>query len=145
MPELFISSTRRTTTMTPTTIPVSGRNTDASSRPRASDPGDPYRDICETLHALLTRKRGYYGCEEENPLQNALGVREQGILPWLYQLARIGEKLRRCGGLQGALVNDRTRRIRETLLDIAGHAVVAIAVLDHEEKENESEDASVVA
>lgn len=97
-----------------------------------------------TLHTLLTRKRGYYGCAAEHPLENALGVRDQGIAPWLYQLARIGEKLRRCGGLQGAIVSDRYRRIRETLLDIAGHAVVAIAVLDYEEKWHEPEADSVV-
>lgn len=125
--------------MTPTTIPVSGASTDEYSRLPVSDHGDPYGEICETLHKLLTRKRGYYGCAQDNPLENALGVQEQGIEPWLYQLARIGEKLRRCGGLQGAIVNDRQRRIRETLMDIAGHAVVAIAVLDYEENQRESQ------
>lgn len=129
--------------MTHTTIRVSGASTEGSSRLPASDHGDPYGDICTTLHALLTRKRGYYGCPYESPLENALGVSEQGITPWLYQLARIGEKLRRCQGLRGALVTDRYRRIRETLLDIAGHAVVAIAVLDYQEKSNESEADSV--
>jgi hypothetical protein len=86
---------------------------------------DPYRLICEDLHRLLTRKRGYYGCKE-SPLQNALGVREDGIDPVKYQIARIGEKCRRLRGDLGTLA------IRETLLDIAGHAVVAIACLDHE-------------
>ncbi len=109
----------------------------ASSRPQGSELGDPYLEICETLHSLLTRKRGYYGCRAEGPLDNALGVAEQGIDPWVYQLARIGEKVRRCGGLRGAIVDGQYERIRETLLDIAGHAVVAIAVLDHEEQANE--------
>lgn len=86
---------------------------------------DPYRLICEELHRLLTRKRGYYGCKE-SPLQNALGVREDGIEPWKYQVARVGEKCRRLRGDLGTL------GIRETLLDIAGHAVVAIACLDHD-------------
>jgi hypothetical protein len=109
----------------------------AYSRPQDSELGDPYLEICEALHFLLTRKRGYYGCREEGPLDNALGVAEQGITPWVYQLARIGEKVRRCGGLRGAIVDGQYERIRETLLDIAGHAVVAIAVLDHEEQANE--------
>jgi len=110
---------------------------DEFKRPPASDSGDPYGEICSRLHALLSRKRGYYGCDNESPLENALGVEDQGISPWVYQLARIGEKLRRCGGLQRAIVSERNTLIRETLMDIAGHAVVAIAVLDHEAK-NES-------
>jgi hypothetical protein len=119
--------------MTPTTTRVSGPSTAASKRPPAKSSGDPYLDVCEALHTLLTRKRGYYGCETDNPLQNALGVKDQGIEPWVYQLARIGEKLRRCAGLQRAIVNGETNQlIRETLMDIAGHAVVAVAILDSE-------------
>ena len=117
---------------THTTTRVSGASTDGSKRPPARSSGDPYLEVCEALHTLLTRKRGYYGCEDESPLQNAMGVKEQGIDPWVYQLARIGEKLRRCGGLQRAIVPERNALIRETLMDIAGHAVVAIAVLDEE-------------
>jgi hypothetical protein len=86
--------------------------------PAGRSNGDPYRPICETLHALLTRKRGYYGCKD-NPLENAMGVRDDGIEPWKYQVARIGEKCRR---LRGPL---KTLDIRATLMDIAGHAVVA--------------------
>lgn len=91
--------------------------------PAESRCGDPYKDICVELHALLTRKRGYYGCND-NPLENALGVAADGIEPWRYQAARIGEKCRRLRGLS------EDTGIRETLLDIAGHAVVAIACLD---------------
>lgn len=114
------------------TTRASGPSTDGSKRPPARSSGDPYLEVCEALHTLLTRKRGYYGCEDESPLQNAMGVKEQGIDPWVYQLARIGEKLRRCGGLRRAIVPERNALIRETLMDIAGHAVVAIAVLDEE-------------
>jgi len=90
-------------------------------------PDDPYLGICVGLWKLLSRKRGYYGCNE-NPLENALGVQEEGIEPWVYQLARIGEKCRR---LRGMIGTDRTIAIRETLSDIAGHAVVAMACQDH--------------
>jgi hypothetical protein len=95
-----------------------------------SSPGDPYRAICDELYALLTRKRGYYGCKED-PLENALGVEEDGIPAWLYQTARIGEKTRR---LRGPL--ETLKRV-ETLLDIAGHAVVAIACERRKEAEND--------
>jgi hypothetical protein len=96
---------------------------------------DPYWPIVVKLYRLLSRKRNYYGCGQ-NPLENALGVREEGIEPWKYQLARIGEKCRRC---RGPL---RTIDIQETLSDIAGHAVVGIAVLnaDPEGNTDESED-----
>jgi hypothetical protein len=110
------------------------------SRRHGSESGDPYLPICEELHTLLSRKRGYYGCAEEDPLQNAMGVQEQGISPWVYQLARIGEKVRRLGGLREALVNGDAQvfnQVQETLKDIAGHAVVALAVLQ-KEFENES-------
>jgi hypothetical protein len=139
--------------MTLTTTPVSGRSTAESSRPSEASNGnysqppggikfpDPYQSICNELHALLTRKRGYYGCPDEGPLDNAMGVREQGIAPWLYQLARIGEKVRRGGGLAaslrtlvGSVRGGTVRMVRNTLLDIAGHAIVAVAVLDEEEK-----------
>jgi hypothetical protein len=99
--------------------------------------GDPYLPICEQLHSLLARKMGYYGCDED-PLENALGVEEDGIEPWKYQVARIGEKCRR---LRGRL---RAIDIRETLADIAGHAVVAIACLDRKGID-ESEDPAVAA
>jgi hypothetical protein len=122
--------------MTPTTIQVSGQSTDESLRLAesalgdllASSPADPYLPICVELWRLLSRKRGYYGCQEESPLENALGVAEEGIEPWVYQLARIGEKCRR---LRGMIGTDRTLAIRETLADIAGHAIVAMAINDN--------------
>lgn len=98
----------------------SGQSTDESSVLPGSINGDPYREICDELYRLLTRKRGYYGCKED-PLENALGVEDDGIPAWQYQAARIGEKTRR---LRGPL---ETITRQKTLLDIAGHAVVAIA------------------
>lgn len=102
------------------TMEFSGQSTDESSVLPGSINGDPYREICDELYRLLTRKRGYYGCKED-PLENALGVEEDGIPAWQYQAARIGEKTRR---LRGPL---ETFTRQKTLLDIAGHAVVAIA------------------
>ena len=121
--------------MTPITTLVSGPNTAASSERSEKLLGelnnllanDPYWGICIELWRLLSRKRGYYGCRE-NPLENALGVADDGIVPWRYQIARVGEKCRRLRGILGTL------SIRETLADIAGHAVVGIACLDHEVK-----------
>ena len=121
--------------MTPSTIQVSGQSTDESSKLAesalgdllAASPDDPYLPVCVELWRLLSRKRGYYGCATESPLENALGVAEEGIEPWVYQLARIGEKCRR---LRGMIGTDRTLAIRETLADIAGHAIVAIAIND---------------
>jgi hypothetical protein len=55
-------------------------------------------------------------------------VEDDGIDPVRYQVARIGEKMRRLRGLES------DNGIRETLLDIAGHAVVAIACLDHKKR-----------
>lgn len=122
--------------MTPTTMPPSGPSTAASSERleqllgelRSLAPDDPYLPLCLQLWKLLSRKRGYYGCQE-NPLENALGVADDGIQPWRYQAARIGEKCRRLRGPLGTL------DIRKTLLDIAGHSVVGIACLDHGEIE----------
>lgn len=102
------------------TMEFSGQSTDESSVLPGSITGDPYREICDELYRLLSRKRGYYGCKED-PLENALGVEEDGIPAWQYQAARIGEKTRR---LRGPL---ETITRQKTLLDIAGHAVVAIA------------------
>lgn len=121
--------------MTHTTTLPSGQSTAGSLRLAesalgdllAAPPDDPYLPICVELWRLLSRKRGYYGCQEESPLKNALGVAEEGIEPWVYQLARIGEKCRR---LRGMIGTDRTIAIRETLADIAGHAIVAIAIND---------------
>lgn len=90
----------------------------------AACPDDPYLPICLELWRLLSRKRGYYGCSQ-SPLENALGVQEDGIVPWIYQLARIGEKCRRLRGMRES--SPGTLALRETLLDIAGHAAVAIA------------------
>lgn len=102
------------------TPPASGQSTDESSQPAGTFTGDPYRELCDELYLLLTRKRNYYGCGED-PLENALGVERDGIEAWLYQAARIGEKTRR---LRGPL---ETVTRQKTLMDIAGHAIVAIA------------------
>ena len=124
-------------TQTLRTDQPSGQSMDESNLPLVSLRGespisvinptgeDPYRNITDKLHALLSRKRNYYGCGED-PLSNAIGVEEDGIEPWRYQLARIGEKRRR---LQGQLTKED---IIETLYDIAGHAVVAIATLSRD-------------
>jgi hypothetical protein len=130
MPAQTISLTPKITLTTPGTTLDSGLNMAGSSAPPARSNGDPYRPVCEELHALLSRKRGYYGCRAEHPLENARGVADQGIEPWVYQLARIGEKVRRAGGLKETL---DLQKIRETLMDIAGHAAVAIALLDNPE------------
>lgn len=114
----------------------SGPNTAESNTPLVSlrgssievvgKPGpDPYKAICERVYELLSRKRAYYGCEED-PLANAMGVEEDGIDPATYQLARIGEKRRR---LHGQL--SRADKI-ETYMDIMGHAAVAIACLQRD-------------
>lgn len=116
MPELP-TCVPKTKTPTP---PASGQSTDASSWPAENTHGDPYREICDELYLLLTRKRNYYGCGED-PLENALGVEADGVEPVTYQLARIGEKTRR---MRGPL---ETITRQKTLMDIAGHAVVAIA------------------
>ena len=102
---------------------------------------DPYFWLCLELYQLLSRKRGYYGCVE-NPLANALGVEEDGIEAWRYQAARIGEKCRR---LRGRLEDTG---IRDTLMDIAGHALVGTACLDHKKEgrtPNELPDSAVAA
>ena len=117
MPE---PSTSALKTKTPT-LPASGLSTGESSWPQGTPSGDPYREICDELYRLLTRKRDYYGCGED-PLENALGVAEDGVDPVTYQLARVGEKTRR---MRGPL---ETITRQKTLMDIAGHAVVAIAV-----------------
>lgn len=108
----------------------SGRSSAGSSkRPVSGSGDDPYKPICDQLHALLSRKRGYYGCPEDGPLSNALGVEEDGIAAWKYQLARIGEKRRRLNGPAG----DETLSIVKTLFDIAGHALVGIACVTAQE------------
>jgi hypothetical protein len=124
MPEQPIWLTQKITQRIPTITHPFGQSTEDSSKPPEKSLGDPYGPLCDELHRLLARKRGYYGCTE-SPLQNALGVADDGIDPVRYQIARIGEKMRRLRGLQ------EDNGIRETLLDIAGHAVVALACLDH--------------
>lgn len=116
MPEQSISALKMKTP----TPPASGLSTAESSWPQENTSGDPYREICDELYRLLTRKRDYYGCGED-PLENALGVVDDGIDPVTYQLARVGEKTRR---MRGPL---ETITRQKTLMDIAGHAVVAIA------------------
>lgn len=127
----FVTKKTQEEPMIHTTTPVFGQNTDESLKraerllgeASALIPEDPYLGICLDLWSLLSRKRGYYGCGQE-PLENALGVSEEGIEPWVYQLARIGEKCRR---LRGMISGGETLAIRETLADIMGHAAVAIA------------------
>lgn len=123
-------ATKRKTGKTRGTTQVFGRNTGESPRQPGKSNGDPYKPICDHLHALLSRKRGYYGCPEEGPLANALGVEEDGIEAWRYQLARIGEKRRRLNGPAG----QQTLSIVETLYDIMGHAAVGIACVVAKEK-----------
>ncbi len=91
---------------------------------------DPYKPICDQIHELMLRKSGYYGNPDDGPLCNALGVAEDGIEPWRYQLARIGEKCRRLRGL----AQQNPEVVADTLRDIAGHAIVALACLARQNK-----------
>lgn len=91
---------------------------------------DPYKSVCDEIHELMLRKSGYYGNPNDGPLHNALGVAEDGIEPWRYQLARIGEKCRRLRGL----ANQDAKVLHDTLIDIAGHAVVALACLEKQKQ-----------
>lgn len=117
--------------MTPTTTLRSGQNTAASSKPAEEWHGDdPYKEVTDLIHNLMLRKSGYYGNPNDGPLCNALGVEADGIEPWRYQLARIGEKCRR---LRGSAQYEE-HLLRETLIDIAGHAVVALACLNHKRR-----------
>jgi hypothetical protein len=63
-------------------------------------------------------------------------VEADGIDPWRYQAARIGEKCRRLRGLTGDI------GIRETLLDIAGHAIVGTACLDQKNLRGSEDESS---
>ena len=121
---------------TPAMAQPSGQSTAESNTPPANSLGnrikvigqiepDPYKAICDRVYALLSRKKTYYGCDED-PLANAMGVEEDGINPSTYQLARIGEKRRR---LHGQLSKEDQI---ETYLDIMGHAAVAIACLQRD-------------
>lgn len=114
---------------THTTIQHSGQSSDASQSPVAKDGGDVYGRLCGEIHRLLTRKRSYYGCPSDDALANAEAVAEDGIWPVTYQVARVGEKLRRLRALTRTM---SYAEIRETLKDIAGHAVVALALLEKE-------------
>jgi hypothetical protein len=87
----------------------------------------PWPPLCNEMQRLLDHKRSYYSCSQD-PLENAMRVRDQGIEPWVYQLARIGEKVGRLDGLRASAAE--WREIRKTLQDIAGHAIVAIACVD---------------
>jgi hypothetical protein len=119
-------------TMTQTTTLHFGQSTDASSKQAEVWNGDdPYKEVTDLIHSLMLRKSGYYGNPDDGPLCNALGVEEDGIEPWRYQLARIGEKCRR---LRGDAQHDE-QLLRETLIDIAGHAVVAVACLNAQKNE----------
>lgn len=121
---------------TPITTQHSGPSLAGSQSPAESDDGDIYGIVCDQVHWLLTRKREYYGCPDEDPLANAQAVAEDGIWPVTYQMARISEKLRRMRALTRSQLK---RQIRDTVFDIAGHAIVAIALLDKEVAEEKPE------
>lgn len=110
-----------------TTTQHSGQTSEGSLWLDADEAGDPYLEICEELHGLLSRKRGYYGCDPDYPLENAQCVADDGIEPVTYQFARIGEKVRR---LRALIYQGDIEKVRETMLDIAGHAVVSVALID---------------
>lgn len=121
--------------MKTTTIPAITLHSGPSLAGLPSDGGltgpSVYRKLTDEICRLLERKMGYYGCPTDSPLANALAVAEDGIDPVVYQMARVNEKLRRLRGLRRTV--DSRRAIRETLCDIAGHAVVALACLGEEE------------
>ena len=108
-----------------------GLNLAGSPRPVGEWNGDdPYKEVIDAIHRLMLKKSDYYGNPDDGPLHNALGVEEDGIEPWRYQLARIGEKIRRLRGK----AQHNGQLLRDTLTDIAGHAVLALACLNNLEK-----------
>jgi hypothetical protein len=101
--------------------PASGQSTEGSSSQSERCSGDPYREICDELYTLLSRKRGYYGCGKD-PLENALAVEDLGVKAETYQEARIAEKTRRLRGGISAIDRERTH------FDIMGHAALVVAI-----------------
>ena len=113
-------------TKTRTTV-ASGVSLAGSPWPPGND-GEPYYTLCLEVCRLLIGKREYYGCTPTNPLDNAQAASAWGLEPWKYQAIRIGEKIGRLKGLPNSPAGAVT--IRDTLMDIAGHAIIALATLD---------------
>ncbi len=109
------------------TIAASGPSLEGSPWPPGNG-GEPYYTLCLEVCRLLIDKREYYGCTPTNPLDNAQAASAWGLEPWKYQAIRIGEKIGRLKGLPNSPYGAVT--IRDTLMDIAGHAIIALATLD---------------
>ena len=101
-------------------------------------PGDPrYHRLLGEMGSLHDRKQEDYGTGED-PFANFTSAKEFGIEPWQLAMLRANEKMHRVKAFvkKGRLANES---LRDSLIDIAVCAAIAVVLYDESEGTGEPE------
>ena len=98
--------------------------------------GKELLDEVRTIHE--NKAAGYSGSDQPDTWANFREATAWGLTPLQGCLVRMGDKYRRIQNLRRNPDNDRVgESIRDTLMDLANYALIAICLLEEEQKAGE--------
>lgn len=101
---------------------------------KADDAGSPaYLALLEEMADLHRRKNAGYAGGKTDPWDNFRECEDFGLGAYVGVLVRIGDKWKRIKSLQRNPANERVGESkRDTLMDLAAYALIAVCLLDEE-------------
>lgn len=99
---------------------------------------DFIKHVNEMLDTHVKKAAGYAGSDNPDTWANFREAEAWGLTPLQGCLVRMGDKYRRVQNLRRNAANDRVgESIRDTLMDLANYAVIAVCLMDEEDRERE--------
>lgn len=97
-------------------------------------PSPAYLALLEQMADLHRRKSaGYDGADRDVPFANIREAVDWGSTPLMGTLIRMGDKYRRTQNLIRSAANEQVgESVRETLIDLAAYALIAVVFLDEQ-------------
>lgn len=90
------------------------------------------------LDTHVRKAAGYSGSDNPDTWANFREATAWGLTPLQGCLVRMGDKYRRVQNLRRNAANDRVgESIRDTLLDLANYAIIAVCLMDEEDRAEE--------
>ena len=116
-------------------VPMPVRPVDPLSDIRHLGNPDFIRHVNEMLDTHVKKAAGYAGSDNPDTWANFREAEAWGATPLLGCFIRMGDKYRRVQNLRRNAANDRVgESIRDTLMDLANYAIIAVCLMDEEDE-----------
>lgn len=93
------------------------------------------KHVYEMLDTHVAKAAGYAGSDNPDTWANFREATAWGLTPLQGCLVRMGDKYRRVQNLRRNAANDRVgESIKDTLMDLANYAIIAVCLMEEEEQ-----------